>query len=374
MINLDDREVLAKIDNSDQLGSMSKWGEFVKEARESSKKLHVPSKVNWNNLTLEYKQPKNVIICGMGGSAIAGDYFVSLFENELNIPVIVNRGYNLPKFVDSESLVICISYSGNTEETLSRYHEALKRKSMIVSISSAGLLEKFATKIGTPHAKIRSGIPPRTAFPLIYTALITIFESMDLIGSVEQQLEETVRILEKLAIEYSQESSIKENIAKEISYGIFNSIPLFIGYSIYAPIAYRAKTQLNENSKVMAIAETLPEQNHNGIVIFDNPNASLNDIAFIFIHDKVEPKNITTRFEEVKKLASKNSEKVLEIFPQGKSKLAKQLSSTFLVDFISIYLGILHEIDPSITPSIDKIKQSLKIKHNLQEDIEKEVL
>ena len=143
---------------------------------------------------------------------------------------------------------------------------------------------------------------------------------------------------------------------------------------IYAPIAYRAKTQLNENSKVIAIAETLPEQNHNGVVIFDNPNVSLNDIAFIFLHDKEEPKNITTRFEEVKKLASNKSEKVLEIFPQGKSKLAKQLSSTFLIDFISIYLGILHEIDPSITPSIDKMKQSLKIKHNLQEDIEEEVL
>jgi glucose/mannose-6-phosphate isomerase len=374
MINLDDRELLAKIDKSDQLGSMSKWGELVKEARDKSKKLQIPSKVAWNNLSLEYKQPKNVIICGMGGSAIAGDYFVSLFENELSIPVIVNRGYYLPKFIDSESLVICISYSGNTEETLSRYHEALKRKSMIVSISSAGLLEKFATQIGTPHVKIRSGIPPRTAFPLMYTAIITIFEILDLIGGVEQQFEEVVKVLKKLAIEYSQESPIKENIAKEISYGIFNSIPLFIGYGIYAPISYRAKTQLNENSKVIAISETLPEQNHNGVVIFDNPNASLNDIAFIFLHDKEEPKNITTRFEEVKKLASKKSEKVLEILPQGKSKLAKQLSSTFLVDFISIYLGILHEIDPSITPSIDKIKQSLKIKYSLLEDIEREVL
>ncbi|MHA1347955.1 MAG: SIS domain-containing protein [Candidatus Heimdallarchaeaceae archaeon] len=220
---------------------------------------------------------------------------------------------------------------------------------MIASISSAGLLEKFSTKIGTPHVKIRAGIPPRTAFPLMYIALITIFENFDLINNIEQQLEEVVRILEKLAVEYSQEVPIKENIAKEISYGIFNSIPLFIGYGIFAPIAYRAKTQLNENSKVIAIAETLPD-------------------------DKNEPKSIATRFEEVKKLASKKSEKVLEIFPQGKSKLAKQLSSTFLVDFISIYLGILHEIDPSITPSIDKLKQSLKIKHNLLEDIEKEVL
>lgn len=374
MINLDDEELLAKIDNSDQLGSMSKWGELVKESREQSKKLQIPSKVRWNNLTWEYKQPKNVIICGMGGSAIAGDYFVSLFNNELSIPVIVNRDYNLPKFIDSESLVICISYSGNTEETLSRYHEALKRKSMIISISSAGLLEKFATKIGTPHVKIRAGIPPRTAFPLMYIALITLFENLDLIRNVEQQLEEVVRILDKLAGEYSTESPIKKNLAKEISYGLFNSTPLFIGYGIYAPIAYRAKTQLNENSKIIAIAETLPEQNHNGIVIFDNPNVSLNNIAFIFIHDKDEPKNITTRFEEVKKLASTKSEKVLEIFPQGKSKLAKQLSSTFLVDFISIYLGILYQIDPSITPSIDKLKQSLKIKHNLLEDIEKEVL
>ncbi|MBY9001471.1 MAG: bifunctional phosphoglucose/phosphomannose isomerase [Candidatus Heimdallarchaeota archaeon] len=374
MIDLDDRELLAKYDQSDQLGSMSKWGELVKEAREQSKKLQIPSKVSWKNVSWDYRQPKNVIICGMGGSAIAGDYFVSLFEDKLSIPVIVNKEYTLPKFVDSESLVICISYSGNTEETLSRYHEALKRKSMIVSIASAGLLEKFATKIGTPHVKIRAGIPPRTAFPLMYTALITIFEILGLIGSVEQQLDEVISIFEKLAIEYSQESPIKENIAKEISYGIFNSTPLFIGYSIYSPIAYRAKTQLNENSKLIAIAETLPEQNHNGIVIFDNPNTSLDNIAFIFIHDKKEPRQIATRFEEVKKLASERSEKVLEILPQGKSKLAKQLSTTYLVDFISIYLGILYEIDPSATPSIDKLKETLKKKINLQVNIEEDIL
>ncbi|MCK5141270.1 MAG: bifunctional phosphoglucose/phosphomannose isomerase [Candidatus Heimdallarchaeota archaeon] len=320
------------------------------------------------------EQFRGICILGMGGSGIAGNLCKEMYSDEAYAPIICVSDYILPKYVTKQWIVIGVSYSGNTEETLSRYHDALKRKSMIISISSAGLLKKFATKIGTPHVTIRAGIPPRTAFPLMYIALITLFENLDLISNVEQQLEEVVKILENLSCKYSTESPIKENLAKEISYGLFNSTPLFIGYGIYAPIAYRAKTQLNENSKVIAIAETLPEQNHNGIVIFDNPNVSLNNIAFIFIHDKEEPKNITTRFEEVKKLASKKSEKVLEIFPQGKSKLAKQLSSTFLVDFISIYLGILYEIDPSITPSIDKIKQSLKIKHNLQDDIEKEVL
>lgn len=374
MINLDDRELISKYDKSDQLGSMAKWGDFILEAREESNKLLIPEKITWGQNEIKYEKPSNIVICGMGGSAIAGDYFKSLFEKELSIPVSVNREYNLPNYVNHSTLVICVSYSGNTEETLTQYLEALKKRAMIISISSKGLLERFSKQVGTPHIKIREGIPPRTAFSLMYIALLTIFEKLKIIANMDVQIKDASQTIKDLRKQYSQVIPTKENIAKEMSYNLFNTLPIFISHGVYSPIANRAKSQLNENSKTIALGEVLPEQNHNGIVIFDNPTSVLNDVAFIFIRSENEENALRIRIEEVIKMANVKTEKILEIRPQGQTDLAKQLSLTYLIDFISIYLGILNKVDPSTTPSIDKLKSVLKKKLNLQELIEREIL
>ena len=374
MINLDDEELVAKFDKSNQLAILLEWSDLIKEAKEQCLKFNIPDKIQWKNKTIEYKQPENVIICGMGASAIAGDYLTSLFRDEFKVPVITDRKYQLPNFVNEKTLVVCISYSGNTEETLSRYQDALVKGAMLVSISSSGLLEKLSKSIGTPHIEIREGLPPRSSLPLIYISLIKIFEKFDLLESIDQDIAETAEILEDLAKQYSPATNKEENIAKKTAYSLFNTLPLFIGHTIYSPIAFRGKCEFNENSKVLAISDVLPEQNHNGIVAWDNPNTVLNDVFVIFFRDKNEPKQIKIRIEETINTVSQKTEKILEIFPKGKSKLAKQMTATYLIDFISVYLGILHELDPSSTLNIDKLKEVLKKKTNLQEKIEKQLL
>ena len=374
MIDLDDMNLIANFDKSDQLSVMGLWAKFVREAREKSLKFNIPKSFQWKDKVIEFKEPANVIICGMGGSAIAGDYVVRLFEDQFNIPVIVSRDYYLPSFIDENSLVICISYSGNTEETLSRYLDALQRGSMIISISSAGALEEFAKTIKVPHMKIREGVPPRSSLPLIYITLITLLEKLNIISSIEKDIIETEKLLEELALEYAPNISTEDSIPKKIAYGLFNTLPIFLGYTVYSPVAYRAKCEFNENSKIVALNEDIPEQNHNGIVVFDNPNKALNDVAFVFFRDKNEAKPLKIRVEEVKKLASERTEKVLEIYSQGKSTLAKQMSSTYLIDFVSIYLAILYEVDPTITPSIDKLKEILKKNLDMLENIRKQIL
>ncbi|MFW9851505.1 MAG: SIS domain-containing protein, partial [Candidatus Thorarchaeota archaeon] len=163
------------------------------------------------------------------------------------------------------------------------------------------------------------------------------------------------------------------NIPKQIALGLFNMLPVFIGHTFYSSVAYRAKSELNENSKILAIYEELPEQNHNGIVALDNPNRTLNDTVFIFFRDREERKLIKTRVEETIKLVSKKTEKILEVYPKGKTKLARQFSSTYLIDFVSIYLAILYEVDPSITPSIDILKGQLKKKVNIIDKLKGEI-
>ena len=374
MINLDDTELLAKFDKSNQIAIMLEWPDLIKEAKEECLKFEIPNKIQWKKKTIEYKQPDNVIICGMGASAIVGDYLISLFRDEFKIPVVTDRKYRLPKFVNENTLVICISYSGNTEETLSRYEDALTKGAMLISISSSGLLEKLSKSIGTPHIKIREGLPPRSSFPSIYISLIKILESFNLLESIDNDILETEEILKDLSQQYSPKTNKEENIAKKTAYSLFNTLPLLIGHTIYSPIAFRGKCEFNENSKVLAISDVLPEQNHNGVVAWDNPNTVLNDVFVIFFRDKNEPEQIKIRVEETINTISQKTEKILEIFPQGNSNLAKQLTATYLIDFISIYLGILHELDPSSTPSIDKLKEVLKKKTNLQEKIEKQLL
>jgi len=374
MINLDDRKVLEDIDASNQLEILSQWHILFKEAREVSLQLEIPKNYNWKGKDTSYSKPKNIVICGMGGSAIAGDYLYYLLKEELSIPVLVNRNYTLPSFVSETSLVICVSYSGNTEETISCFKNGLEKSSMIITISSGGMLKKLSSKIGIPHIKIREGIPPRSGLPLIYTALLTILEKLDFIGSMNADIEETIEILEKLSKEYNIEQKTEVNLPKNIAYGLYNTTPIFVGHTFLSPIAYRAKCELNENSKLLAISEVIPEQNHNGIVAWDNPTTSLNDVAVVLFRDKEESPSIKIRVEEFKKLVEKKTEKVLEVYPEGKSKLAKQISSTYLIDLVSIYLGILYEVDPSITPSIDVLKEVLRKKINLPDKLEKDLL
>lgn len=372
MIDLDEQNRIIEIDKSNQLQILEKWSSLFKEARENSLKIVIPEKIHWKDKSIKYSEPSNIVVCGMGGSAIAGDYLFSLLKTELKIPILVNRDYYLPAFSNSSTLIICVSYSGNTEETLSCFKDALTKGTMIITISSGGLLEKLSKKSNVPHIKIREGIPPRTGLPLIYTSLLTILEKFKLIEDMSNDFEETEKILAELSIEYSPEKKTERNFAKKIAYGLYNKLPLFVGHTIYSPVSYRAKSELNENSKVMAINEEVPEQNHNGIVAWDNPNIVLNNVAVILIRDKKEPNPIKVRMEQLKKIIEQKTEKVLELYPKGESKLAKQISLTYLIDITSIYLAVLYEVDPSITPSIDNLKGVLKKKLNLQDKIEKE--
>ena len=374
MINLDDRNIVEQIDTSKQLEILSQWSVLFKEARMNSLKLNIPKKYSWKNKNVNYTTPQNIVICGMGGSAIAGDYIYYLLKDKISVPILTNREYQLPSFVSNTSLVICVSYSGNTEETLSCFKDALQKSAMLLTVSSNGLLEKLSTDIGIPHIKIREGIPPRSALPLIYTALLTILEKLELIENMEADIQETSEILEKLSKEYDVGQKTESNLPKNIAYGLYNTLSVFIGHTFLCPVAYRAKCELNENSKLLAISEVISEQNHNGIVAWDNPNTALNDVAVVLFRDKNESDSIKIRVDELKKRVEKKTEKLLEVYPEGKSELAKQISSTYLIDLVSIYLAILYEVDPSITPSIDTLKEVLRKKTNLQEKIKKEVL
>ncbi len=280
------------------------------------------------SLPEDYKNVNKIVICAVGGSAIAGDVINEAFELEL--PIIINRKYELPKFVDKNSLVISISYSGNTIETLIQTKEAIKRKCKIVGICSGGKLEKVLKNY--PIIKIEKNLVPRFAFPHLLASLIKILNELEFIK------------LKKLKIK-----KVSEKKARKIAKILKEKFPIIL--SSYFSVAKRFKDQLNENSKTISKFEVLPEASHNEIESWKNLN---NNYILIFLRDlKNENKFIKRSYEFFKKIAKTE---IIEIFAEGKLKIERILNLIWFCDFVSYYLALEKNEIPEENEIIKKYK------------------
>ena len=222
---------------------------------EAASRLKVP-KVN----------AKKIVIAGMGGSGIGGDILQSYLRNEIRIPITVVKDYNLPGFVDSNTLVITNSYSGNTEEIVSIYKQGRERKAKIVCISTGGILGKLCKRDRVPLIKIPTGMPPRAAIAYSFVPILLIVQKMGLISNKGKDIRETIAVLSKMSKELARENNPAMRLAKKIR----SSIPVIYASGKLYPVAYRWTTEFNENSKCLAYARAFPEQNHNEINALPN--------------------------------------------------------------------------------------------------------
>jgi glucose/mannose-6-phosphate isomerase len=311
-------------------------------------------------ITMNYPKPENIVVCGMGGSAIGGDLLKDWAKNKLSVPIEVNREYHLPAYVGKKTLVLITSYSGDTEESLSAFLDALKRKCMIYCISSGGALLKYAEKHKVPYLQVPGGMPPRAALPYMLVPLLVCMEKAGLVSGVSQELNEALTLLEKISKDNSPEKPAKENFTKTLALNIGETVPVVYGFGVYRSVAQRFKQQFNENSKSPAKWEFFPELNHNEIVGWENSGYVGKCFSVIFLRDSDEPVEIKSRIETTKQIMNKASLKMLDIQTQGKSALAKMLSTIVVGDFISVYLAVLHGVDPTPVKTINRLKDTLK--------------
>jgi glucose/mannose-6-phosphate isomerase len=293
-------------------------------------------------LPASYRNVNKIIIAGMGGSSIVGDIISDIFD-ELKFPIIVSRSYNLPHFADEKTLLICISYSGNTKETLEQIKNGIRKKCRIVGISSNGKLMEIFNRRKLPFFLIKkSNTIPRVAIGYLLFSTIKILHSLGFIK------------VDKINIANNPEKD-----AKDVTKKINGTFPII--YSVYPSVAKRFKTQLNENSKIQARWEALPEALHNDIEAFGSLNEKF---SLIFIRDKLnERKEIKKSIEFLKRIA--NKAKVVEIFSKGKSKLERILYLIWFVDFVSYFLAIENGMNPQETLNIKKFKEFVYGKPNL---------
>jgi glucose/mannose-6-phosphate isomerase len=346
--NMDEAEEIVseheirKYDRSNILGDYRRWPALAQEAleREAS--------------AVDFSDINRVVLCGMGGSAASCDVVREWLDD---VDVVVVKDYHLPKWAGGRDLVIAVTYSGDTEETLSCYSEALKRGMPLVTISSGGTIEVSSRKRGVPHNKVSSGLAPRAAFPLLFYTLVGVFRKMDIVCSGRfEEAKSSAKMLDFYSRRIFPEVPLKENISKQVTSFIYQEIPKVYGSERIRCAVERFRRMISENGKWHAMSDVLPELCHNEIVsyVIGNPR-----LRIILMRTKSDPLEISKRFDIVKEIFLKSQHKVMELMPEGSSLLDFIISYFYFLDVATVYLAIKNRQEPAKTENIDYLKERL---------------
>jgi glucose/mannose-6-phosphate isomerase len=343
---------IKKLDKSNMLGLLLDFPLQCRQAREIAETAKI---------LIEKKDFKKIVFAGLGGSAIGADLVRSYLYFESKIPITVVREYDLPAYVDSETLIFVSSYSGNTEETLSAYKQAEEKGANMVVISSGGAVEEFARKDQNIFIQIPKGLPPRCALGYLSIIPLCVLANSGLIKDVNPFINKTTGVLEDLKNKcLNPRLAQKDNIAKYIAAKLFNKFVVVYSSSIHFDVAAtRFRGQLAENSKALASAHVFPEMNHNEIVGWQNPKKMFKNFVVVMLRDKDVNPRVTKRMNITTEILKNEGVEVLEIWSRGEDVLSKIFSLIYIGDFISYFLAILYGIDPTPVDRVTYLKKEL---------------
>jgi len=316
-------------------------------------------KTAWNNLIeldkAAYINIKNIVLTGLGGSAISGDVALTFLHKQIQLPFQVNRNYNLPTFANDSTLVLACSYSGNTEETISAYKEALARKCKIVSIGSGSIIEKLSTENRNLHIKVPSGYQPRCALGLMFFNLLNFLDKSGLAEIKKETIDKIYSSVLKNSELYSKSNSSPYQVAEKLI-GYF---PVIHSSDLLQSINVRFRCQLAENSKVLSYSGIIPELNHNEIIGWEKFNPSNFNAKLLQIIDEEDhPRNLL-RFEITEKILRESGFEIIEIKSNEKTFEERIIDLIYYLDWISFYLAVLRRVDPTPIKNINTLKNSL---------------
>ena len=293
---------------------------------------------------------RNAIVTGLGGSGLGGTIVSEIVAGECSVPVVVNKDYFLPAFVNENSLVIVSSYSGNTEETVQAMEAALKAKAKIICVTSGGKISEMAKQNNCDIITIPGGSPPRAALAYSLTQLFFILKKLQLVKSdFEKQLKDAADLVD------AEENNIRKE-AMEISDFLFNKMPVIYAADGFNGVATRFRQQLNENSKLLCWHHILPEMNHNELVGWAGGN---DDIAVVILRNKTDYSRTQARIEFSKKVFAQHTPHIKEIWSKGKIKLEQSIYLIHLTDWVSLFLAEKKGVDAVEVNIINELKGEL---------------
>ncbi|MGQ9533194.1 MAG: bifunctional phosphoglucose/phosphomannose isomerase [Desulfotomaculales bacterium] len=302
----------------------------------------------------------DVMVTGLGGSAIGGDLLRTYAAAVASVPVVVNRDYVLPRHVGSHTLVFAVSYSGNTEETLSAYREAREKGAPVVAITTGGRLGALAEEDGVPLIVVPAGLAPRAATGYLFLPMLAVMSGLGLIAPVEEEVAEMVAVLTELRSRLEPGVPAAENPAKTLAWELLGNVPVVWGASgTTEVVAQRWKGQFNENAKIAAYWNAFPELNHNEIVGFEHPRQVLDHLYLVILRDPDDHPRVKKRMAITADLVRHRVSGLKEIEAAGRGRLARMYSLIYIGDYTSVYLAFLYGVDPGPVRVIDYLKQAM---------------
>jgi glucose/mannose-6-phosphate isomerase len=350
MIDLDDLSVQRELDPQGMLGHVAALPRQCRDAWAMTRGL---------KLSERYSGAAKVVIAGMGGSAIGGDLAAAVAADRSSKPIRVHRDYDLPAYVDSQTLVIASSYSGNTEETLAAFQSAHERGCPLVVIATGGRLAQLANQWKVPLVSFDYQSQPRAALGYMFVSLLGVLRALGVVGDLDADLEEGLAILEGLGSELAPDVPRSHNQAKQLAAELVDRVPVIVGAGPLAPVARRWKTQFNENAKSWAYFEALPEMDHNALSGIHFPAEAVERLRVLFLRGTSLQGRNRLRVDLTLQILNGQGVVCFEVPIPGRSSLAQILAAVQLGDYVSCYLALLYDADPTTIQDITGLKRRM---------------
>ena len=341
------RDAIAQVDPSGQLADILALPEHLRDAL-----WRFESAILEDN-----DSPAGLVVAGMGGSAIGGALARAALGDQLTRPLFVTRGYGLPTWTTPDTMVLCASYSGNTEETLACYESAGFLGARRIVATTGGELAEMARADGVPVIPLPGGFQPRAAVGYMLVAALEVAAMSGVGPRLSSEIDVAASQLEELVAQWGPDAP-EDSLAKSIARTLAGTVPVVFGAGLTNPIAYRWKTQINENAKVPAFSSELPEGDHNEVCGWEGAESAAK-LAGVFLEDSDLHPRIRRRIEVTEGVVAPNAAATLRIETQGRTAIERVLSLVLLGDLVSIYLATLRGVDPAPVEAISRLKAAL---------------
>ena len=297
--------------------------------------------------------PGGLVVCGMGGSAIGGDLARGAIGDRARRPLVTAREYAPPSWAGADTLALCASYSGETEETLAAYAAAGDRGCRRVVVTTGGALADAARSDGVPVIGVPSGMQPRAAVAYMTVAVLEVAARAGITDSLRGEVEAASALLRELASEWGPDGD-PESQPKSLARRLQGQVPVVYGAELTAPVSVRWRSQLNENAEIPAFDGVLPEMDHNEICGWGQAT-----FTAIFLEDDEQHPRVKRRIELTSEVVGAAGSPVARVGTRGASRVERVMSLVLLGDLASLYLAVLNGVDPSPVARLEDFKQRL---------------
>ena len=346
---LDQPQRFAQLDPQNMLGEIDNLPAQLESAWELSQALPLPS----------LKPLRQVLIAGMGGSAIGADLLAAYAAPFASVPILIWRNYDLPRFVGPDTLLIASSHSGNTEETLSAFDKALQASASALAVTTGGLLAKRAEAASVPLWRFEHAGQPRAAVGYSFGLLLGALVRLGVVEFDPTELSSTIQAMQEQAASIRAEVPVAKNLAKRMAGQLMDRWPTILGADLMVPVARRWRTQIAEIAKAMAQFEELPEADHNMVAGVEHPKGMIGPTMVVFLRSSFNhPRNLK-RLEATRQVLMLEGFNTDIIDCPGPTRLAQQWTGLHMGDYLAYYLAMAYGVDPTPVMAIEELKVRL---------------